>query len=74
MLDGLKGERNDEIFQTTHKEESSSGMQSDKTDRDCICNKIFECIPLLDQSLHPEELANVSSGRLSPNVVNVHVG
>lgn len=27
----------------------------------------------LEPSLHPEELTNVATGRLSPNIVNVHL-
>ena len=47
-------------------------IEKDKKDRESIRQKLKDCIHPLDSFVHPGELVNVSSGRLSSEKVNVH--
>ncbi|KAL8568389.1 hypothetical protein ACOMHN_066414 [Nucella lapillus] len=67
----IRGDTDDDRFQTTHKEESPARMESDKKDREGVRKKIVMCIHPLDPDVHPEQLVNVANGSLAPSSVNV---
>ncbi|KAL8595804.1 hypothetical protein ACOMHN_012222 [Nucella lapillus] len=67
----IRGDTDDDRFQTTHKEESPARMESDKKDREGVRKKIVMCIHPLDPDVHPKQLVNVANGSLAPSSVNV---
>ncbi|KAL8577294.1 hypothetical protein ACOMHN_062803 [Nucella lapillus] len=67
----IRGDTDDDRFQTIHKEESPARMESDKKDREGVRKKIVMCIHPLDPDVHPEQLVNVANGSLAPSSVNV---
>ena len=73
-LSEIRGNRGEAAqVQLKHKEEAKARIENDKKDREGIRQKLKECIHPLDPSVHPDELVNVSSGRLSSEKVNVHM-
>ena len=63
---------NIQITITTHKEEGSSRIRTDTTDREKIRNKLVTCIDPLHPASHPQDnLINIVTGRISPGLVNV---
>ena len=54
-----------------HKEEGSSRMQADNTDREKIKNKLLNCINPFAPESHPTGLVNIVTGRVSSDPVNV---
>ena len=73
-LSEIRGDRSKATqVQLAHKEETKARIEKDKKDRESIRQKLKDCIHPLDSSVHPGELVNVSSGRLSSEKVNVHM-
>ena len=64
-------ERNSQSIVTTHKEEGSSRIQTDASDREKIRNKLLTCIDPLNSDSHPHGLVNIVTGCISPDSVNV---
>ena len=71
-LNELKGDGK-ETVQLKHKEEANGRITSDKKDREGIRTKVKDCIHPFDTPSHPDELVNVSTGRISLEKVNVHM-
>lgn len=71
-LDEMRGDTDDNRFQKSHKEESTSRIENDKKDRNEIRKKVSMCIHPLDPNIHPDQLVNVATGSIAPPSVNVH--
>ena len=73
-LSEIRGNRSKATqVQLARKEETKARIEKDKKYRESIRQKLKDCIHPLDSSVHPGELVNVSSGRLSSEKVNVHM-
>jgi len=71
-LDEMEEDGPDGCSQTSHKEESKARIAADAKDRDGIRQKLATCIDPLNPSDHPDEIVNISSGKIGDSSVNVH--
>lgn len=62
---------NQEKCQITHKEEMAARISSDREDRRNIQKKLQLCIDPLDSSLHPTNVVNIATGKVSESNINV---
>ena len=67
----LRGESDENRFQTSHKEEANARIESDKKDREELKCKLDLCIHPLMPEIHPPKLVNVTNGALVLPEVNV---
>ena len=67
----LRGESDENRFQTSHKEEANARIESDKKDREELKCKLDLCIHPLMPEIHPPKLVNVTNGALAVPEVNV---
>ena len=70
-LAALRGESDENRFQTSHKEEANARIESDKKDREELKCKLDLCIHPLMPEIHPPKLVNVTNGELAVPEVNV---
>ena len=59
------------ISQEAHKEEMKARIASDGADRQSIQDELKLCIDLLDPASHPPTIANIVSGQVADDTVNV---
>ena len=67
----LRGQSDEDRYQSSHKEEAAACIQHDRKDRDGLKKKVDMCIHPLNPDVHPEQLVNVANGTLAPMSVNV---